>query len=272
MKKAAIFDLDNTLLHGSSLFALGRRLLRRNMISWPKMLQFAWYELRFVVTRTESSSASKDVLGTALSLCEGRSVEELRNVCEELVREVLLYRLNPRILAELRWHQAQGHDTWIATASAYEIAAPLAKALGVNGVSATQLQSLDGFLTGELVDGVNHGFAKAENVAAIALRRGWDLSQSYAYTDSLNDLPLLCLVGRPAVINANRAFELVAQKNGWNVMREAVEVLVQWRNVLEAPRAIRPHGEQSAITGTASGESAHERFVSFASTQHLKFI
>ena len=75
----------------------------------------------------------------------------------------------------------------------------------------------EGRYTGELVGDILHGPAKAEAVAALAAQRGIDLSGSSAYSDSINDLPLLELVGDPRAVNPDRKLRAVARTRGWPV-------------------------------------------------------
>jgi phosphoserine phosphatase len=63
-----------------------------------------------------------------------------------------------------------------------------------------------------------HGINKAHAVSRLASERSYDLPSSFAYSDSINDLPLLVSVGNPFIVNPNKAFKVVATKNNWPVL------------------------------------------------------
>ena len=113
----------------------------------------------------------------------------------------MAHRIWPGTRALAQLHLDQGQRVWLVTAAPIEIAAIIARRLGLTGALGTVAEHVDGVYTGELVGDMLHGPAKAEAIKALAEREGLDLSRCSAYSDSYNDLPMLSLVGDPCAIN-----------------------------------------------------------------------
>jgi len=218
MTTAAFFDLDNTVIRGSSLFHFARRLTGNGVLSRRDLVRFAMREFRYVWSKTESKSTTCFVSNRALTLIAGFSALEMENICKRIVPEFLNQVLIPETVERMRRHQEAGVETWLVTASPIEMAAPIAKSLGMSGVIATIPEIRDGIYTGFLTGAIMRGPMKAEAIRRLALERGIDLEASFAYSDSINDLPLLSMMGRPAVVNANMELQRIAKKNGWELI------------------------------------------------------
>lgn len=224
MATAAFFDLDNTVVRGSSLFPLAWQLVRSGRISSSEMFRFASMNARFVRTRTESTSGRDYVMRRALSLVSGQTVEDVAQLCDELVPALVRRRLNPVVAAAIRRHIRGGDQTWLVTASPIELAQRLAQELGMTGAMGTQAAHINGIYTGELAGPILHGENKARAVGVLAEVEAIDVRDCSAYSDSVNDLPLLLMVGYPTVVNANRRLRQIALRNGWQVMESGGQV------------------------------------------------
>ena len=197
------------------------------------MFRFASMNARFVRTRTESVSNRDYVMKRALSLVAGQSADDVRKLCDEIVPSIVSRRLNTAVAAAIRQHRRQGDQTWLVTASPVELADRIAQELGMTGAMGTQAAQVAGVYTGELAGPILHGQNKARAVGVLAEVEGLNLNRCHAYSDSINDLPLLAMVGNPTVVNANRRLRHIALRNGWRVMgsstpasgnREAIRV------------------------------------------------
>lgn len=182
------------------------------------MFRFASMNARFVKTRTESASGRDYVMQRALALAAGQSVADVLALCDEIVPSIVRRRLNPAVAAEIRRHQRKGHQTWLVTASPRELAERIAQELNMTGAMGTQAERVAGVYSGELSGPILHGRHKADAVSALAGVEDLDLSGCAAFSDSINDLPLLVLVGHPTVVNANRRLRQIALRNGWQVL------------------------------------------------------
>ena len=112
-------------------------------------------------------------------------------------------------------HRAAGRDVVLVSASGEEIVRPIASLLGIEHVIATRMAVADGRYTGE-IEFYAAGEAKVEAVQQLAAEPGYDLARSYAYSDSISDLPLLSAVGHPPR-STDRALRRAALERGWEI-------------------------------------------------------
>ena len=215
-RRAAFFGLD-TLIPGSSLFLLAQGLQRRNLYGRADLLGFAW--MRFAsgpgprsVPQVETSQKA------ALAFVQGRHRPELRALAREIADERIVPLVYPDLARLIDEHTAAGMLTFVATAAPAELAEIVADGLGMSGGLGTNAEVDEAeHYSGRLAGPVLQGATKAGAVAAHASRTGIDLAASVAYSDSINDLPLLELVGSPEVVNPDRQLRRVAAQRGWPV-------------------------------------------------------
>lgn len=218
MTSAAFFDLDNTLVRGSSLFHFGRYAVSRGFIPRRELLRFAKAEAQLALRRTEPAGGPQAIAERVLGLARGRGAHELAELSHEFCATYLPGKLVPYVCAELRAFSRAGIATCIVTASPIELATAVADHLGVTFALGTVADVENGHYSGRLDGPICHGAAKFASVVDFAGGRGIDLSSSWAYSDSINDLPLLAAAGTAVVVNPNRRFEYIAAKNGWRVL------------------------------------------------------
>ncbi|HVL82417.1 MAG TPA: HAD-IB family hydrolase [Actinomycetota bacterium] len=215
--RAAFFDLDRTLIPGSSLFLLARGLYDRDLYRVWDILRFGMGQLSFRLSGESEKGLERSRTG-ALEFVQGRTAEELRAMGREIAEERILPRVYEGITRVIEQHQHAGDLTYLATAAPVELAGVLADALGMSGTVATVGEvDEDGRYTGRLVGDVVHGPRKAEAVRALAEEMDIDLSESYAYSDSINDLPLMESVGHPIAVNPDSELRVEARRRGWPV-------------------------------------------------------
>lgn len=214
---AAFFDVDNTMMVGASLFHFARGLAARKFFTTADLAGFAWQQLRFRVGGRETSYSTTTGRDTALSFVAGRSVGEISALGEEIYDELMADRIwtGTRALAEM--HLDAGHRVWLVTATPVELASIIARRLGLTGALGTVAESVDGYYTGRLVGEILHGPAKAHAVRALAVREGLDLQRCAAYSDSVNDVPMLSAVGTAVAVNPDSELRDVARERGWPV-------------------------------------------------------
>ena len=215
---AAFFDVDNTIIRGASSFHLAVGLYRRGFFKTGDVIRFAVHQARYL-TFGENRQQIDEVRQRALEIMRDRSVAEVVAIAEDIYDEVLSLRIFPGTQRLLDQHLRAGHEVWLVTATPVEIAEIIARRLGATGALGTIAEHTDGFYTGRLVGDLLHGKAKASAVQAIAEREGIDLSQSFAYGDSTNDVPILSEVGFPCAINPDGRLRKHAAEVGWP-MRE----------------------------------------------------
>ncbi|MGA9715965.1 MAG: HAD-IB family hydrolase [Aeromicrobium sp.] len=214
---AAFFDVDNTIMQGASIFHLARGLHRREFFTTTDIVKAAWQQFYFRVLGVEDPEHIEKARSSALAFIAGHRVSELEQIGEEIFDENMADKIWPGTRAIAQWHLDRGQRVWLITAAPIEIAAVIARRLGLTGALGTVAEHVDGVYTGLLVGDMLHGEGKAVAVREIAEREGLVLDECYAYSDSSNDLPMLSLVGHPCAINPDSALRAHARSNGWRI-------------------------------------------------------
>ena len=213
----AFFDVDNTMMMGASIFHFARGLVARKYVSGAQLAGFAWKQLKFRVGGREDQASIDSSRDQLLSFVAGRTVEELSAVSEEIYDELMADKIWPGTRALAQKHIDAGQRVWLVTATPVELAAIIARRLGLTGALGTVAESVDGVYTGRLVGGLMHGPAKVHAVRALAAREGLDLRRCTAYSDSQNDVPMLTAVGTPVAVNPDSGLRRIARAKGWEV-------------------------------------------------------
>ncbi len=214
---AAFFDVDNTLVHGSSLVHFARGLAAREYFTYQDLARFAVAQAKFQLTGRENSDDVAAGRRKALSFIEGRSTAELVGLGEEIYDEIIADKIWPGTRALAQMHLDAGQQVWLVTATPYELAETIARRLGLTGALGTVAESIDGVFTGRLVGDILHGTGKAHAVRSLAIREGLNLRRCTAYSDSFNDVPMLSLVGTAVAINPDAALRAMARERGWEI-------------------------------------------------------
>ena len=214
---AAFFDVDNTLVQGSSLVHFGRGLAARKYFRYSEVWKFLYAQAKFQLTGRENSDDVAEGRRKALAFIEGRATAELTGLGEEIYDEILADKIWPGTRALAQAHLDAGQQVWLVTATPYELAEVIAKRLGLTGAMGTVAESKDGVFTGRLVGDILHGLGKAHAVRSLAVREGLNLKRCTAYSDSINDVPMLSLVGTAVAINPDSELRDVARERGWEI-------------------------------------------------------
>ncbi len=218
MQGAAFFDVDNTLLRGASLYYVARGFTREGLIDARQILRYGWRQFRYLWSGKEHLKDLKFVTDASMAFIGGRDAEQMRELLCKVVDEILLNKLWPGTLKLAQHHRLLGQEVWLVTAAPNELAEVLAERLALTGGVGTRSQIVDGRYTGHLEGAPLHGQAKAEAVQRIALERNIDLAQSTAYSDSLNDLPMLSVVGSAVAVNPDAWLRREAHRHGWLIV------------------------------------------------------
>ncbi len=214
---AAFFDVDNTLIRGSSSFLFGKAAFERKFFSRKDFWNFAWHQFRFI-WRGESAKTLTSIKDRALGLIAGHKAEELAALTETVYNDYICPKLWPETVRLAKEHIAAGREVWLVTATPQEIAEVMAKRLGLTGGLGTIVERKDGILTGQLVGEALHGKAKRKAVKQLAKERRISLKKSFAYSDSHNDLPMLTAVGNPVCVNPDAILRIHAKAADWQIL------------------------------------------------------
>lgn len=214
---AGFFDVDNTMMQGASIYYLARGLAARKYFTTGDLLRFGMRQLRFRVLAAENPDDVSDARQAALAFVAGRRVDQLRDLSEEIFDELMAERIWSGTHALAQLHLDAGQRVWLVTAAPIELGAVIARRLGLTGAIGTVAEIRDGIYTGRMVGDLMHGPAKAAAIADLAVKEGLDLARCAAYSDSVNDLPMLSSVGRPVAVNPDSALRKAAREQGWEI-------------------------------------------------------
>ena len=217
-RAAAFFDLDRTLISGSSGMPWMRAAAKTGLISRRQMARWGVDGLKFRF-RGATDEATEKLLGEIKNTFRGVSAREISRMAPEVLAGVLP-RIYPEMLDEVYAHQDAGRPTFIVSAAGDELVQMLARILYMDGgIGTTYEVGEDGLFTGELGGAFMYGAGKVEAIRRYADEHDIDLDESFAYSDSASDLPMLRAVGHPVVVNPDEELARIARDEGWRVMR-----------------------------------------------------
>ncbi len=216
-KRVAFFDIDNTLIRGSSLYFLSKGMYQRGFFNKRDIVAFVLANLRYQLVGERNEDEVDRIQGAALRVVKGHNVDELLEMGNDVYDRYVSPALWQGTLELAQEHLSRGEEVWLITASPVEIANLIAKRLGFSGALGTRAAEVNGEYTGEIIGKLLHGSEKARAIKALAEEKNIDLANSYGYSDSHNDLPLLEAVGKPRVINPDTLLRIRAAKDSWPI-------------------------------------------------------
>lgn len=248
---AAFFDLDKTILATASTMALRSPLVSAGIMTRWDALSAALLQLPYLLTGADDERMQ----GMMKALGEfTRGWDPV--LAENIVTRALGTSISPICYVEalnlIEEHRIQGHHVVIASASPLEIVRPVARMLGAEAALSTIVGTGEDGLIDGTIRHFNHGDGKALACAELAAERGWDLTSSYAYTDSVSDLPLLELVGHPVAVNPDRALAKIARERSWEVASFTHTARVKKPRKRTAAKAILPLAVAAGVVGASS--------------------
>lgn len=216
-KAAAFFDLDRTVISGASAFPFAVEAWRQGMATRADIARWTREAISFLIAGDKGEDTSMDIRSEFLTRIEGAPVADLDKISQAILPK-LIERVRPESRKLIAMHHEAGRDTWIVSASPQRIVEPLAASLGMTGAIGTKGEIVDGYFTGDLDGPFIYGFGKAEAIEKLAGDRGYDLTLSYAYSDSVSDLPMMELVGHPVAVNPDSELNTLAHDRGWPIV------------------------------------------------------
>lgn len=243
---AAFFDLDKTVIAKSSTLAFSRPFFQEGLINRRAVLKSAYAQFVFMLGADADQMDRMRAHITALAA--GWDVEQIRSIVSETLHDIvdpLVYKEATQLIAD---HKAEGHDVVIVSASGEELVAPIAQMIGADYSVGTKMVIQDGRYSGE-VEFYCAADNKAVAIKQLAAEHGYDLSKSYAYSDSVTDLPMLEVVGHPTVVNPDRGLRRIAVEKDWPVQQFVDPVSLR-------SRMSTPSGRAVAVTAIGIGAAA----------------
>ena len=241
-ESAAFFDLDKTIIAKSSVLAFGKELYREGLLSRRSIVRSAYAQVIFMLVGADEAKMEK-VRVAMMQMIQGWNRDHVAAIVRETLDEIVTPIIFAEALDLIDDHHAAGRHVVIVSSAPEEVVRPLGEFLGVDDVVATRAAvDATGNYTGELERYV-YGPHKATEIRAYALRHGIDLAESFAYSDSITDEPMLRATGHPVAVNPDRDLARLARAEGWEIMR--FEHPVRLRDRVSVP----PAGPTIAVSG-----------------------
>jgi HAD superfamily hydrolase (TIGR01490 family) len=240
--EAAFFDLDKTIIAKSSPLALSRSFMREGLLAPSTLLKSMYAQFVFQLMGADDAKMER-MRAEAAKLTAGWEAAKVRAVVTEVLEQVISPLMYAEALELIHDHRAAGRLVCIVSSSPEEIVAPLAEMLQVDRFIASKPTIVDGLYTGEL-DFYAYGPFKVEAMRALAAELDIDLAASFAYSDSITDLPMLEAVGNPVAVNPDRDLRRVSLQRGWTL---------EWFRNPVPLRGRLPRPELTLANGAAAG-------------------
>jgi HAD superfamily hydrolase (TIGR01490 family) len=213
---AAFFDLDKTLMAGSSGIFFARAAYETGMISRGRLVRDVYENLRFRLLGSTDDRADA-VRRRVGEMIAGVRVRDLERLSPRVLSGVLP-RLYPQMLERAYAHQDAGLPVYILTAASQEMADLLAHVLAFDGGLGSRSEIVDGRYTGLPAGPFNYREGKVLSMRELAEREDIELNSSYAYSDSESDLPMLRAVRHAVVVNPDAELRRIAAAERWEVV------------------------------------------------------
>ena len=230
-RSAACFDLDKTIIARSSALAFSGPFYRGGLINRRSVLRSAYAQFVFLVGGADHDQMER-MREYMSALIVGWPVETVRDIVAETLHTIVDPIVYGEAVTLIDEHHLAGRDVVIVSSSGAELVAPIGDMLGVDRALGSTLEVEDGRYTGAMSSYL-YAEAKAEAIGRLAEQEGYDLARSYAYSDSITDLPLLEAVGHPYAVNPDRALRREAAARGWPVLVFSQPVALRRRAMRE---------------------------------------
>jgi HAD superfamily hydrolase (TIGR01490 family) len=212
---AALFDMDNTLLSAAS----GRLYLKWLRQTGQLPLHRWAYISGQVALYVTGLIDFPRLMSRLMVYAAGSDEAEAWRMSEAWFDSMLRHYVAPGGRERVDWHRQQGHHVAIVSAATPYAVKPVAEALGLEErYVATELEVRDGSFTGRVIEPACYGDGKVARGLLYAEQHGINLRQSYFYSDSASDLPLLEAVGHPVAVNPSRRLRKIATQRGWEIV------------------------------------------------------
>lgn len=248
-RPAAFFDLDKTIIAKSSVLAFGRPFYQNGLLNRRAVLRSAYAQFVFALAGADEDQIER-MRAYLAAMCTGWDVAQVRDIVSETLHEIIDPIVYDEAVELIGVHKAAGRDVVIVSTSGDEVVAPIGAMLGADHVVATQMLVADGKYTGE-IGRYAYGPEKAAAIRELAAERGYDLANSYAYSDSVTDVPMLESVGYPFAVNPDRALRRVAVERGWPMLSFSNAVPLR-----ERISGLRPGHAATAASVAVAGVAA----------------
>lgn len=215
-RPAAFFDLDKTIIARSSTLAFSRPFYAGGLINRRTVLRSTYAQFVYLLGGADHDQMER-MREYLSAMCTGWDVETVRSIVADTLHHIVDPIVYDEAVTLIEEHHAAGRDVVIVSSSGFEVVEPIGRMLGADKVIATRMVVADGKYTGEIEEYV-YGPYKATAITTLAAAEGYALQDSYAYSDSVTDEPMLAAVGHPVAVNPDKALRRLAIGRDWPVL------------------------------------------------------
>jgi HAD superfamily hydrolase (TIGR01490 family) len=258
MRQAAFFDLDKTIIAKSSTLAFSKPFQAGGLISRRAVLRSAYAQFVYLVGGADHDQMEK-MRQFMSQLCTGWDVETVKDIVSDTLHNVVDPIVYDEAVGLIEEHGMAGRDVIIVSTSGSEVVGPIGELLGADRVIATRMEVVDGKYTGN-IDYYAYAEEKARAIRELAVEEGYDLTQCYAYSDSITDLPMLDAVGHPFAVNPDKELRKIAVANAWPILVFTKPVALRSRVLTVRPTlAVLAVGGAIAVGGAVWASNRKRR-------------
>lgn len=213
-KYIAFFDLDRTLIGEVSGNVLIRRAWKKGLMKWTDISSALYLYILYKISLRDPLTVINDLTG----MVKGRSEADIKMLCSEVCRDVLLPSVLRNAVEEIIIHKENNAKVVILSSSLNHICREVTEKLGMDDYICSSLEAKDGYLTGRSLGQLCFGYEKHVRLTGYCKINTMNPSDSWYYGDSITDLPALISVGNPVCVNPDRKLVKEAQKRGWKIL------------------------------------------------------
>jgi HAD superfamily hydrolase (TIGR01490 family) len=259
-RPAAFFDLDKTIIAKSSALAFSRPFYQGGLINRRSVLRSGYAQFVYLVGGADHDQIER-MRRYMSAQATGWPVQTVKDIVAETLHHVVDPLVYDEAVSLIEQHHAEGRDVVIVSTSGADVVEPIGEMLGADRVIATVMAHKDGRYTGA-IDFYAYGANKATAMRELAQRESYDLSASYAYSDSATDIPMLEIVGFPYAVNPDKVLRKAAAERGWPVL--------DFTQPVELRKRVRFEPRKTTLAAVAIGAGVAAAGVVVATTRRSR--
>ncbi len=214
-KRAAVFDVDYTVLSSNSASLFVKFMRQEGQAGLGDIMLTFYYVVRYKLNLLDFESLAD----REIAKYRGMEEREMIEVCDRWFREMVIDYIYPEAVELIERHKSEGDRLALLTAATIYLGRPLAQHLNIEHCLCNRLETdEESRFTGKLIKPVSYGAGKIELAESFAKETGVDLQESYYYSDSITDLPVLERFGHPVAVNPDALLKKAARQRDWPVI------------------------------------------------------
>ena len=210
----AYYDLDHTILKGNSATHVVEEARKRGVMTPPQYRHAIYLSILYKLKIGDPAR----MINRMLSWLRGLKLDAVYALCDEIFAEKLIHTIRPEILQSLHNHRKKGGAVVLLSSATTPICEPVSRHLKLDDLICTQLQSVNGVLTGKTSGNLVYGKEKKHRLLLHCKEHGFDPGKAYYYGDSHTDIHVMKAVGFPVAVSPDKELLRMANSNHWPIL------------------------------------------------------